>query len=158
MSPVTPPSATSASAASESDLTIGRALAGLLTRLDIHRRLVESRSPLGVADGRLLWLLSDRRPRTLREIADALGLEQSTVNRQVNGALNEGLVRRITERGQSARLIEPTAHGLSALEEAISVVLGSYEAGLAALGDHDATQFLELLERFVEAYGEAVRA
>lgn len=157
MSPVTPSSATSASAVTESGLTSGRALAGLLTRLDVHRRLVESRSPLGVADGRLLWLLSDRRPRTLREIADALGLEQSTVNRQVNGALKEGLVRRIDEPGQPARRIEPTEDGLAALEAATSVILGAYEAGLAALGDQNAAQFLELLDQFVDAYGEAVR-
>ncbi|NEE04564.1 MarR family winged helix-turn-helix transcriptional regulator [Phytoactinopolyspora halotolerans] len=157
MSPVTPSSAASASAV-ESGLTSGRALAGLLIRLDVHRRLVESRSPLGIADARLLWLLADRGPRTLREIADALGLEQSTVNRQVNGALKEGLVRRIDEPGRPARLIEPTEDGLSALEAATSMVLGTYEAGLAALGDQDVTQFLELLERFVEAYGEAVRA
>ncbi len=145
------------SAASEAQLTRDRALASLLVRLDVHRRLAEQHSPLGAADARLLWLLSDRQPRTLREIAAALRLEQSTVNRQVNGALAAGLVRRLTEPGRPARLIEPTDEGIAAFESATAIALGGYDDGLAALGDDDAARFLELLERFVQAYGDAVR-
>lgn len=138
------------------DLPRERVIASLLARLEVHRRLAEHRSPLGVAEGRLLWLLSDRRPRTLREIADALGLEQSTVNRQVNGALAAGLVRRFAEPGRAGRLIEPTDHGLASFERATTYALGAYEQSLAALGDR-AGDFLGRLEEFVDAYGEAVR-
>ena len=134
-----------------------RALASLLYRLDLHRRLAEQRSPLGTADGRLLWLMSDRRPRTLREISSALGLEQSTVNRQVNAAIDAGLLRRFAEAGRPARLIEPTAAGIEAFENATALALGAYDDALATLGDESGA-FLELLERFVGAYGEAVRA
>lgn len=137
-------------------LSDDRRVAGLLVRLEVHRRMAEHRSPLGVADGRLLWLLSDRRPRTLREIGDALGLEQSTVNRQVNGALAAGLVRRISEPGRSARLVEPTDEGLAAFESATAVALAEYGDALGVLGD-DAATFLDLLDRFVDAYGDAVR-
>ncbi|SKC60436.1 MarR family winged helix-turn-helix transcriptional regulator [Krasilnikoviella flava] len=133
-----------------------RRIAALLARLDVHRRLAEHRSVIGVADGRLLWLLSDGRPRTLREIADSLRLEQSTVNRQVNGALAAGLLRRFTEPGRSARLVEPTAEGLALFETATGQALGAYSDGLAVLGD-DVETFLELLGRFADAYGDAVR-
>ena len=134
-----------------------RALASLLYRLDLHRRLAEHRSPLGTADGRLLWLLSTRGPRTLREISDALGLEQSTVNRQVNAAIDAGLLRRFAEAGRPARLIEPTAEGVGAFEDATALALGAYDDALAALGDQEAVVFLDLLEEFVTAYGAAVR-
>ncbi|MEL7978044.1 MarR family winged helix-turn-helix transcriptional regulator [Isoptericola sp. F-RaC21] len=159
MPPVTPSSAASTPTARPrpaDELSGGRRAAGLLFRLDVHRRLAEHRSPLGTADGRLLWLLSDGRARTLREIAEALRLEQSTVNRQVNGALAAGLLRRFTAPGRSARLLEPTEEGLARFEDATSQALGGYADGLAALGD-DAGVFLELLGRFTEAYGEAVR-
>ncbi|MFI2104431.1 MarR family winged helix-turn-helix transcriptional regulator [Isoptericola sp. NPDC019693] len=138
------------------DLTPERRVAGLLFRLDLHRRLAEHRSPLGTADGRLLWLLSDGRPRTLREIAEALRLEQSTVNRQVNGALAAGLLHRFTEPGRPARLHAPTEEGVALFERATDQALAAYGDGLAALGD-DAGMFLDLLDRFAAAYGGAVR-
>ncbi|GAA1723825.1 hypothetical protein GCM10009809_19540 [Isoptericola hypogeus] len=140
----------------ELPVTPDRRLASLLYRLDLHRRLAEHRSPLGTADGRLLWLLADRGPSTLREISDALGLEQSTVNRQVNAALDAGLLRRFTEPGRSARVIEPTEQGTAAFEDATTTALDAYGDGLRVLGD-DTAEFLEQLGRFVDAYGEAVR-
>jgi len=138
------------------DLPADRRVASLLVRLDVSRRTAEHHSELGTADGRLLWLLSDGQPRTLREIAEALRLEQSTVNRQVNAALAAGFLRRFTEAGRPARLIEPTAEGLDAFERATSRALGAYADGLAALGG-EAGAFLDLLERFATRYGEAVR-
>ncbi|MCZ2262101.1 MULTISPECIES: MarR family winged helix-turn-helix transcriptional regulator [unclassified Isoptericola] len=156
MPTVTPSSAPSPSSSDPAGLTDDRRVAGLLFRLDLHRRLAEHRSPLGTADGRLLWLLSDGRPRTLREIAEALRLEQSTVNRQVNGALAAGLLRRFTAPGRSARLLEPTEEGLARFEEATGRALGAYADGLAVLGA-DVGAFLDQLERFADAYGDAVR-
>jgi DNA-binding MarR family transcriptional regulator len=137
-------------------LPASRRLAAALSRLDVHRRYVEQRSPLGIAHARLLWLLSDGRPRTLREIGDALRLEQSTVNRQVNGALKDGLLRRVAVPGAPARVLEPTASGTEAFESVTANALAAYAGGLAALGE-EADVFLELLERFVAAYGDAMR-
>ncbi|GAA4722649.1 hypothetical protein GCM10023216_09920 [Isoptericola chiayiensis] len=132
-----------------------RHVASLLSRLDVHRRHVEHHGRLGVADARLLWLLSDGTPRTLREIAEALRLEQSTVNRQVNGALEAGLLRRFSEEGRSARLVEATEAGLARFESATTTALGAFGDALGALGD-DAGTFLDLLDGFVDAYGRAV--
>lgn len=69
-------------------------LASLFHHLDRHRRALESTSTLGTAELRLLWLLSDGRPRTLREVPHELHLEQSTVNRQANAAVRAGHLQR----------------------------------------------------------------
>lgn len=139
-----------------SEATRGQQLASLLVRLDVHRRLAEHHAPLRPAEGRLLWLLSDRGPCTLREIGEHLRLEQSTVNRQVNGALSAGLVRRTAQEGRPAKLFEPTDAGMAAYGVVISMVFGACEAALARLEDVDTAEFLSVFERLVDAYGEAV--
>lgn len=133
-----------------------RELARLLLLLDRERHLSEPAGPLHAAEIRLLWLLGDGRPRTLREIAEALEREQSTVNRQVNAALRDGLVRRFTVAGESAARCEPTALGRRRFDESVAHVLDVYRVALGDLGD-DARQFVTLLGRFVAGYGRAVR-
>lgn len=64
----------------------------------------------------ILWILSDGRPRTLRELSDELDLEQSTVNRQVNAAIKHGHLERFEVDGQLSRLIRPTAAGTEAFK------------------------------------------
>ncbi|WP_051681646.1 MarR family winged helix-turn-helix transcriptional regulator [Cellulomonas sp. HZM] len=137
------------------DLSPDRAVGWLMRQLARHMHLAEQRMRLNTADMRLLWLLSDGRPRTLREVSDALGLEQSTVNRQANAALDAGLLRRFDEPGHTARLLEPTDEGRSALERDLAGALGALSASLDTLGP-DAETFLSLFARFVEAYGDAV--
>ena len=74
-------------------------------RLERGRRAVEGRARLGTADLRLIWLLVEDGPRTMREISEELGLEQSTVNRQVNSALKAGYLERID---QGECVLDPT--------------------------------------------------
>ncbi len=131
-----------------------REAASLLARLETFRRFAEQHGELRSADGRLLWLLSDGHPRTLREIADNLNLEQSTVNRQVNAAVKAGLLSRSPGSGR-AGLFEATAEGKERFEVALGQHLELYDAALDALTDRPA--FLAELARFVEAYGDAVR-
>ena len=64
----------------------------------------------------ILWTLSDGAPRTLRDLADELDLDQSTVNRQVNAAIKHGHLERFEVAGQASRLIRPTAAGEAAFE------------------------------------------
>jgi len=142
--------------AAPEDLSADRRVAWLLTLVRRHQHVAEQQLTLNGADLRLLWLLSDAGPRTLREIADELALEQSTVNRQVNVALATGLLRRYEEPGRNARLIEPSAEGREAFERDIATALSAYEGALQALGD-DVEDFLTLLERFTHAYGAAVQ-
>jgi DNA-binding MarR family transcriptional regulator len=126
-------------------------------RFELYRRLADQRSRLGIANQRLLWLFRDGQGRTLREVAETLELEQSTVNRQVNAALDAGLLRRYSEGGRAARLVTMTDEGLAAFTTDVAEALAAYQAGLDALGD-DADRFVAQLSGFVDAYGEAVHA
>lgn len=135
--------------------TADRRMAWLLARADVARRMVGQRGALGAADRRLLWLLVDGRARTLREVSSDLGLEQSTVNRQVNAALADGLLRRYRDGGGGAYLLEPTPAGRAAFESDVSSTLAAYAAGLGALEPDEVDRLLVLLERFVDAYAAA---
>lgn len=138
-------------------LSRDRQLAAELLMLDRQRHAAAQRATLGAAELRLLWLFSDGRARTLREIADTLHLEQSTVNRQVNGAIHAGHLHRFTERGRTARLVALTPEGQQRFGTDTELILRLYDEALDALGEEDAPQFLALLDRFVEAYAETVR-
>lgn len=131
----------------------GRRLAGMFWKLDRYRRDHEQAMSLGTADLRILWLFSDNVPRTLKEVAHELGLEQSTVNRQVNAAVSEGLLERNREPGASAYRFVRTAAGRDAFEADLAISLGGYENALEAMGEEDATAFLRLLDRYLGAYG-----
>jgi DNA-binding MarR family transcriptional regulator len=131
-------------------------LASLLHHLERHRRALDARSGLGQAELRLLWLLRDGEPRTLRRISEDLHLEQSTVNRQVNGAVQGGHLRRFREPGTTAYLFEPTRTGSAALERETATALGLYRDVLDRMGRTDAGQLLDLLGAFVDLYGAAV--
>ncbi|MGO2996009.1 MULTISPECIES: MarR family winged helix-turn-helix transcriptional regulator [Brachybacterium] len=133
----------------------GRRLAGMFWRLDRYRRAHEQAMALGTADLRILWLFSDNAPRTLKEVAHELGLEQSTVNRQVNGAVAEGLLARDREPGESAYRFSRTDAGRDAFEADVAISLGGYGAALEDLGDADAATFLLLMDRYLAAYGAA---
>lgn len=130
-------------------------LATLVSRLDGLRRTVQQDARLGSADQRLMWLLSDHHPRTLRDIADALGLEQSTVNRQVNAALREGLVTRHRAPGRPAWQFTVTDEGLDRFRHDLDLGLGAYRAGLDAMPERDRRRFVALLARFVTEYRDA---
>jgi DNA-binding MarR family transcriptional regulator len=132
--------------------TPGWRLATALARLDRAQRAAEAGARLGVADGRLLWLFSDRVPRTLRQISEDLGLEQSTVNRQVNAALTAGLLRRFREAGQHAHLVEATEDGLERFSRDLAQHLDLMDASLAALPEEARNDFPAHLLTFVDAY------
>ena len=117
-----------------------------------HRQGME----LGLADLRILWLLSDGAPRTLREISADLHLEQSTVNRQVNTAAAAGLVER-DEQGGGPYRFRPSDEGRRAFEQSVASSQGTYRGALEHLGTADAERFLDLLDAFTGAYGEIVQ-
>src|SRR5690242_14090862 len=131
-------------------------LASALARLDRAQRAAESGAALGVADSRLMWLFSDRVPRTLKQVSDDLGLEQSTVNRQVNAALASGLLRRFREPGRPAQLIEATEAGLATFTEDLDRHLARLDTALAALPEESRGGFPDLIGTFVEAYAAAI--
>lgn len=141
---------------SDGDAPAERQLAALFSKLDKQRRALEGSLRLGTADLRLLWLFADGRARTLKEIADELGLEQSTVNRQVNAALGSGLLERSRRPGGTAYEFDRTADGRRAFEKDAGISLGTYAAALDAMGRTDAEAFLTLTQRFLDHFRSAV--
>ncbi|MGC3020809.1 MULTISPECIES: MarR family winged helix-turn-helix transcriptional regulator [unclassified Brevibacterium] len=139
-----------------SDLPPARRMGVLVTRLERIRRMQTNQMDLGTADLRILWLFADGRSRTLKEISEDLSLEQSTVNRQINAAINEGLLQRSREAGSAARRISPTVQGVTAFERDVEKSRAALQVGLDALGD-DAEDFLGSFTRLLDAYEDAVR-
>src|SRR4051794_3848414 len=131
-------------------------LASALARLDRAQRAAESGAELGVADGRLMWLFSDREPRTLRQVSEALGLEQSTGNRQGNAGLTAGLLRRSRQAGQPAHLVDATDEGLERFSRDLEQHLGRLADAVEALPEDRRADFPDLLLAFVDAYADAV--
>lgn len=132
-----------------------RRLAGLFASFDGARRILEQRVNLGTADMRLLWLLTDGQPRTLRQIAEQLGLEQSTVNRQVNAAVEAGLLVKNRQESHGAYHFTSSPTGDREFEQTLNTTLDAYRDALDALGAHRDT-FLMLMTEYVRAYREAV--
>lgn len=125
-------------------------------RWESVRREAESGQHLRLADGRLLWLFSDGRARTLAETADDLCLEQSTVNRQVNAALKAGLLHRFRADGQASYLLESSTQGRQQFAHDRDRQLRLHERALAGVPEADRAAFIDHLERYVEAYAEAL--
>lgn len=144
------------SAKRRDDIARGRELAGILTRLDRLRHVHENLAELGTADLRILWLLRERQPSTLAEIAAELKLEQSTVNRQVNAAFAAELLSRERREPGGPYVFTPTQTGREAFERDVTASLGAYESALAAMGDADAEWFLRLARRFLDDYSAVV--
>lgn len=137
------------------DVSRARLLASYLASLDLQRRALETHLHLSTSELRILWLFSDGQLRTLREIAENLRLEQSTVNRQVNAAHAAGLLGRSRPEGGNAYVFFSAPAGVAAFEEDLVTSLGAYETALQQLGPDDAATFLQTLRRFLDVYPEA---
>lgn len=129
-----------------------------IAMLERAQRAAEDVAEVRVADRRLLWLLSDGDPRTMRQIADELDLEQSTVNRQVNAALGEGLLARTTPDEHHARPLVVTDAGQALFNRSFDRHVGYVERALDVVPTDRAPTFLADLVAFAEAYGAAVTA
>nr|WP_246297434.1 MarR family winged helix-turn-helix transcriptional regulator [Janibacter cremeus] len=119
------------------------------------RRAAEARQQIRVAEGRLLWLLRDGEPRTLRRIAEELRLEQSTVNRQVHAALDAGVITRFRPEDSPAYLVQVSADGWSLLRSDLARQLADHEHALSALPAAEREAFLDHLDTFVDTLGTA---
>lgn len=106
----------------------------------------------GHADQRLLWMFSDGQPRTLRMIAEELGLDQSTVNRQANAALKAGLLHRTREPGQNAWHFSATDEAIEQFSSELQRHLTLLDHATQALPEDERAHFLELFGTFADAY------
>ena len=91
-----------------------RALGSEVMRLTRRRATSYPGSILEDSAFRILLVLVEEGPRSLRDLADELQLEQSTISRQVTAAIGHGLVERYAEPGGSGRLVRPTGAGREA--------------------------------------------
>ena len=111
-----------------------RELGDELMRLTRRRTQHYPGSQLDTSAFRLLWLLTEGPPRTLRELSDELQLDQSTVNRQVNAAIKHGLVERYAVPDSPSRPLRPTEVGRAAYVHDAALRAEVYHQVLDELG------------------------
>lgn len=131
------------------------ALGDQMIRLQRRRTRVYPGSVLEDSAFRLLWTLSDGEPRTLRRLATDLGLEQSTVNRQVNVALAAGYLERYDVPGSASKLIRPTPVGIEAYEHDGAIRADVLTRVLDTLGPRRADRLIADLTAFNDAWDHA---
>lgn len=137
------------------DEALLRALGDQVLRLTSRRATTYPGSVLETSEFRILWRLEEAGPRTLRDLADDLQLEQSTVNRQVNVAIRHGLVERFEVEDRVSRLLRPTERGREAYEHDGLLRAEVFGEALADLGTDRAREMIEDLASFNDALDRA---
>lgn len=129
--------------------------AAATTRYERERRVAVSHLPLGAAELRIIALLIDGIPRTLKQIADELHLEQSTINRQANAALQHEYLSRSRGEVGPAYVFTVSDLGKAKFEESLGYFYQEYHTAFSLMGADRARLLVELLEEFVEAHASA---
>lgn len=148
-------SALPAGAAEHRDPTVLARLVLEMTLLSRHHPAARRRTPFQL--DRSAYLIMTRlqlgAPLTLRELAEAFGLDVSTINRQVAAMLEQDLVERVPDPdGGVARKIRPSEKGLRLFEADLALQRGGVATVLADWPDDD----IELLTRLMERFNEGV--
>jgi DNA-binding MarR family transcriptional regulator len=128
------------------------ALGDQLLRLQRRRRHVYEGVVLENSAFRLLWVLADGAPRTLRQLAGDLDLEQSTVNRQVNAAIGAGWLERYEVPGSASKLVRPTPAGVEAYQHDGLIRAETIRAALDTLGPERSATVIEGLRSLNDAW------
>lgn len=137
------------------DTRVLQELADELMRLSQRRTTTYPGSVLDTSAFRILWLLSEGRPRTLKELSEELQLEQSTVNRQVNAAIKHGLVERAENADAAGWLHRPTDAGRAAYQHDGQLRADVYSAVIDELGQPRVDRLVEELREFNDALDRA---
>ncbi|MEO9322943.1 MarR family winged helix-turn-helix transcriptional regulator [Nocardioides sp. C4-1] len=132
------------------------ALGTELLRLQRKRKHVYDGVVLENSAFRILWLLDDGEPRTLRRLAADLDLEQSTVNRQVNAAIDAGWLERFDVAGSASRLVRPTPAGGEAYAHDGRIRAGAIRAALDALGPERAREVIDGFRALNDAWDDVL--
>lgn len=132
------------------------ALGNQLLRMQRRRRHVYDGVVLENSAFRVLWVLDDGEPRTLRQLAVDLDLEQSTVNRQVNAAIAAGWVERYEVDGSASRLVRPTAAGVEAYRHDGQIRAATIRAALDELGPERAASLIDGLRALNDAWDAVI--
>lgn len=129
-----------------------RALGAEVMRLARRRATAYPGSLLEDSAFRLLLVLVEDGPRSLRELADDLELEQSTISRQVSSAVSHGLVERY---GEAPRLVRATDAGRAAYLHDGRLRGEVWSMAVDELGDDRGDQLIAALHELNEALDRA---
>jgi DNA-binding MarR family transcriptional regulator len=139
-------------ASTRSEQSLLSELADELMRMGRRRHVNLEGTQLDMSAFKLLWILSDGRPRTLRQLADELDLELSTINRQVNAAVRAGLLERFSVPDSPSRPVQATAEGQRLYEHDSAIHADLLRSVLAEMGAAPARDLIEGMRSFNDAY------
>jgi DNA-binding MarR family transcriptional regulator len=105
---------------------------------------------------KILWLLVEHGPHTLRSLADYLQLEQSTINRQVNAAIDRGFAERYSAPSSAAMLVRATRAGRASYRHDAKMRSEGLRAILDTLGDRRAADLATGLGALNDAIDRAI--
>jgi DNA-binding MarR family transcriptional regulator len=112
--------------------------------------------PVTAAANSLLRVISRHGPIVLGDLAARVGLDQSTVSRQVGALEQLGLLDRSPDPGdRRSSLIALSTEGRHVLDRVRAVARNDYDAALADWSDDDRATFVSLLDRFRRALAAA---
>jgi DNA-binding MarR family transcriptional regulator len=126
-----------------------------LMRLGRRRTTTYAGAELDTSAFRILWLLSEGPARTLKELAEELQLEQSTVSRQVSAAIRHGLVERCANVEGAGWAHRPTETGRRAYEHDAQLRVEVYSRVLDDLGRARVDALVAELAAFNDALDRA---
>ncbi|MEZ5087302.1 MAG: MarR family winged helix-turn-helix transcriptional regulator [Tessaracoccus sp.] len=100
----------------------------------------------------LLARLVAEGPMTVAQLAEAFGLDVSTVHRQLTAAIKHGLIEKIRDpEGGAAWLHRPSGEGRLRLGEELEARRTAFAAVTEDWNADDVRRFAELMRRFNEA-------
>lgn len=123
-----------------------------LQRVQQRRGTVYPGARLENSAFRILWVLADGVPRTFRQLAEALDVGQSTMNRQVNAAIRAGFLERFEPVGRGSWLVRPTRLGMEAFEHDDGVRTAVFGLAIAHLSEARARSLVAVLREFNDAW------
>jgi DNA-binding MarR family transcriptional regulator len=132
-----------------------RALGGEIMRISRRRAMSYPGAVLEDSAFRILLVLVEEGPRSLGELAEDLGLERSTVSRQVNAAIERDLVERYAVAGRASRLLRPTDRGCDAYLHDGRLHAVPLSEAIAELGTERAEALMTELRAFNDALDRA---
>jgi DNA-binding MarR family transcriptional regulator len=128
-----------------------RALGDEVLRLSARRLSALPGAVLESSAFRILWRLDECGPLTLRELSEQLQLDQSTINRQVNSAIKQGLVERVPVPGRGGNPVRPTEAGHEAFQHDGLLRADVMGEAIAELGPGRAEALVDALRAFNDA-------
>jgi DNA-binding MarR family transcriptional regulator len=132
-----------------------RSLGDEVLRLSARRLSALPGAVLESSAFRILWRLDESGPLTLRELSEQLQLDQSTINRQVNSAIKQGLVERVPVPGRAGNPVRPTDAGREAFQHDGLLRAEVMGRAIADLGPGRAHDMVAALRAFNDAVDRA---